>query len=675
MEADSLDRDDERDFWPGVDKVLTKPCESAGEIDEVLRQFLELITEHQGLFNCPVNAEEEPNPLYVFALFLLLDGRNNEETFVTMSNEGAFAHALKLIHTYVRADHSDCVNLNRVLLDLMYEMARIQRLRIDDLMNIDDSFVAHLFEVIEDPDGGVVDDPFNYPVIRVLLALNEQYLLVNNDLLLDGSSVTPPTNRVIKVLCETSLQLLVLKLLYLLFTTPPTYEYFYTNDLHVLVDILIRNLYDLPEEQQSLRHTYLRVLFPLLANTQLKYPPHYKRQEVKKLLGVLLRQQLFADVENEEILHFEEVDETTRRLVRRCSDIGWLVGGQGREEDDKGASQNNSDGETPGTFTAKQSAEETSSSPPESSSGQQDQDLHQSMTLENSGIHSLTRVATLPANFGHDSSGAKSPTYRSRTPEAKTPDMIMDLPVRSGSTLAVNERVIRQPPEPPVPRRIAMHNRKVREAVAATGGTPTPTLAEPPSPFPPFLRSTPVSANVTRSNTPEDPGEQRRMQRAMSFQRPEPPQPPPPHPRLIRTVSLQPPAVPPRRRASHSAPSQTPPPPPPPPPPPGPKHLHSQNASPIPPVTPRYHHHHLPVPSPSGQKPEPPVARRLRTRRLHQQQEQQEQQEQREEQQPKKDGFEGQCEPIPSPQLRVVVRDTCLSTSPASTSFSGDNPI
>ena len=31
-----------------------------------------------------------------------------------------------------------------------------------------------------------------------------------------------------------SAQLLILKLLYLLFTTPSTYEYFYTNDLHVL---------------------------------------------------------------------------------------------------------------------------------------------------------------------------------------------------------------------------------------------------------------------------------------------------------------------------------------------------------------------------------------------------------------------------------------------------------
>lgn len=127
------------------------------------------------------------------------------------------------------------------------------------------------------------------------------------------------------VLAETSLQLLTLKLLYLIFTTPSTYEYFYTNDLHVLVDILVRNLLDLPEEAAALRHTYLRVLYPLLAHTQLKYPPHYKRDEVMRMLNVLVRGQ-FSDTEPdyEKILHFEEVDETTRRLVLRCATVDWL---------------------------------------------------------------------------------------------------------------------------------------------------------------------------------------------------------------------------------------------------------------------------------------------------------------------------------------------------------------
>lgn len=47
------------------------------------------------------------------------------------------------------------------------------------------------------------------------------------------------------------MQLLTLKILYLLFTTPGTQEYFYTNDLRVLLDVFIRALVDLPDECES----------------------------------------------------------------------------------------------------------------------------------------------------------------------------------------------------------------------------------------------------------------------------------------------------------------------------------------------------------------------------------------------------------------------------------------
>lgn len=160
------------------------------------------------------------------------------------------------------------------------------------------------------------------------------------------------TNRIIKVLSnhgpvyrtfgenlilllnrESSLgpQLLILKLLYLLFTTPPTFEYFYTNDLHVLVDVIIRNLLDLdpgsddedhlnvPRDgggQRALRHTYLRVLCPLLKNTQLAHDNgHYKRHELRKLFHLLV---------NRSSIHFAPVDETVVRLVSRCKQVEWI---------------------------------------------------------------------------------------------------------------------------------------------------------------------------------------------------------------------------------------------------------------------------------------------------------------------------------------------------------------
>ena len=116
---------------------------------------------------------------------------------------------------------------------------------------------------------------------------------------------------------ETSLQILILKLLYLLFTNPPTFEYFYTNDLRVLVDVIVRNLLDLPASSIPLRNMYLRILHPLLEYTQLKQAPHYKREELRRLLAIM-------SGAGSEGGHFGMVDETTQRLVARCRGVAWL---------------------------------------------------------------------------------------------------------------------------------------------------------------------------------------------------------------------------------------------------------------------------------------------------------------------------------------------------------------
>ena len=120
---------------------------------------------------------------------------------------------------------------------------------------------------------------------------------------------------------ETSLQLLILKLLYLVFSTKTTAEYFYTNDLHVLTDVVLRNLLDLPAEDeamQALRHTYLRVLYTLLANSQLRRPGmSYKAPEIRAVLRVL-----GGDSGNQ--YHFAPTDPTTIRLVTRCRTVPWL---------------------------------------------------------------------------------------------------------------------------------------------------------------------------------------------------------------------------------------------------------------------------------------------------------------------------------------------------------------
>jgi hypothetical protein len=83
------------------------------------------------------------------------------------------------------------------------------------------------------------------------------------------------------------------------------------------VDVILRNLVDLPSDSpatNALQHTYLRVLYPILTNSQISKPPYYKKDEILRLLHLLVTSGN----------HFEPVDETTKRLVARCTTVPWL---------------------------------------------------------------------------------------------------------------------------------------------------------------------------------------------------------------------------------------------------------------------------------------------------------------------------------------------------------------
>ncbi|KAF2177402.1 hypothetical protein K469DRAFT_677402 [Zopfia rhizophila CBS 207.26] len=359
----SYNLENEQQFWDELDDIVSTRCHEHELIDNALRSYLNVTTSYKSeylqtdyslakcsyrllqgdLFNAHKEyvrrqivyclLQEDDNPtLHIVAAFLLYDGRNNDVTFEMMQAEGTFPRLVELIQTTaVKEDPG----LHQMLLELMYESSRIQQLSWEDLMAVDDAFVLFLLEIIEGVSDDA-DDPYHYPVIRVLLVLNEQYLVASTTQHSNGNGGI--TNRVIKALStfgmtyktfgcnlilllnresETSLQLLILKVLYLLFGNPATAEYFYTNDLHVLIDVILRNLIDLPSDSpaaNALRHTYLRVLHPILANSQISKPPHYKRDEIHKLLHLLVTSGN----------HFAPVDETTLRLVKRCTSVPWL---------------------------------------------------------------------------------------------------------------------------------------------------------------------------------------------------------------------------------------------------------------------------------------------------------------------------------------------------------------
>ncbi|KAI0049544.1 hypothetical protein FA95DRAFT_1489146 [Auriscalpium vulgare] len=244
--------------------------------------------------------------------------------------------------------------LRSLAVRLLYEVCRASKMSIADLKVFTDKFIDQLFELVEHT-RNMHDESFNYSVIKLLVALNEQFMVASLKSGHHQSSGHPhghhghhgphgqhtdpeEHNRVLSVLKKRAgssqtfgenmifmlnragrspedlvMQLLVLKILYILFTTKDMCEYFYTNDLCVLVDVFLREIVDLDEESESLRHTYLRVLHPLLTKTQLRNYP-YKRPQILRALEQLVEHAAIRDL-----------DATTQRLVERCLGGEWCV--------------------------------------------------------------------------------------------------------------------------------------------------------------------------------------------------------------------------------------------------------------------------------------------------------------------------------------------------------------
>lgn len=111
--------------------------------------------------------KETSNPkLRLIANILLFDGRQNQKTFELMQEEGLFPRLMDMVLGKRDEDRI----LWGVVLDLLYEMSRIQRLRREDLETIGDEFIGYLFQIVEeDPDDS--NDPYHYPIIRMLVCV------------------------------------------------------------------------------------------------------------------------------------------------------------------------------------------------------------------------------------------------------------------------------------------------------------------------------------------------------------------------------------------------------------------------------------------------------------------------------------------------------------------------
>lgn len=182
--------------------TVESPCTTHEEIDDALRAWLDLVAsgrdefllDEDDLARCskcllesPLCAgtdvrqyvrtqiiysllqEDETRSLHAIANYLLLAGRTDDAVFSQMIEAGCFARLIELI----KASHDDDLRLHRLLLELMFEMARVERVRVADLLSVDDGFVGYLFQIIENMSDDN-EDPYHYPVIRVLVSRNKK---------------------------------------------------------------------------------------------------------------------------------------------------------------------------------------------------------------------------------------------------------------------------------------------------------------------------------------------------------------------------------------------------------------------------------------------------------------------------------------------------------------------
>ena len=68
--------------------------------------------------------------LQVAASFLLADARENETTYELLNKENAFPRLVDLVSGQQQDEHT---GLHRLLMELLYEMSRVQKISAEDL--------------------------------------------------------------------------------------------------------------------------------------------------------------------------------------------------------------------------------------------------------------------------------------------------------------------------------------------------------------------------------------------------------------------------------------------------------------------------------------------------------------------------------------------------------------
>ncbi|XP_022820088.1 NCK-interacting protein with SH3 domain isoform X2 [Spodoptera litura] len=176
-----------------------------------------------------------------------------------------------------------------LLLSMVLSMG--DKLPITHFEQLGVDFALFLLELIENPPETDVDEQIPDLFLTLVLAYNLQFEESFDNLLLNALE----TREIAKTFCEKALLLLnreedpvhifdhepapahsVLKLMIDVFSRKKTAEHFYTNDVKVAIDIIVRQLADLSPGDLR-RQQYLRILQGIIRNTE--YGAHVHRRD------------------------------------------------------------------------------------------------------------------------------------------------------------------------------------------------------------------------------------------------------------------------------------------------------------------------------------------------------------------------------------------------------------
>ncbi|XP_049776373.1 NCK-interacting protein with SH3 domain-like isoform X4 [Schistocerca cancellata] len=212
-----------------------------------------------------------------------------------------------------------CLTLCAVLLSMLFSMG--EAMPVTHLEHLGQEFVLFLSNIVENPPETDVEEKLPDLMVNVLLSYNLQFSSSNENILLKALSELP----VAKTFTEKILFLLnreedpvrvfehqpapphsVLKLFKDLFSLEVTAALFYTNDVKVLIDIIVRQLADLSPGEKR-RHQYLQLCRLVMRNTA--YEQHHHRlDDIRKCFTRIFceesdlscdDQQLVRDISNE----------------------------------------------------------------------------------------------------------------------------------------------------------------------------------------------------------------------------------------------------------------------------------------------------------------------------------------------------------------------------------------